>query len=807
MGHTVSSARTKRGGSEMVRKGLFMVVFATATLVVFVAVISPTAMAAAGWVTTQLTDNDYSNRVPGVSGDRVVWMAGELQAGVQDSNTLEVYTWKEGDSGPTQITHNLTPDYRPQVSGDRVVWVGFHGSYNATGALYTWESGDAAPTLIVDGLGQTPEYAISGDRVAWVDIPDYPGGYSAAEVYTWKVGDAAPTRVTDNAVPDGYVQVSGDRLVWAAGDMPGPGSPNGTGEIYTWKVGEAAPTRVTDNDHDDWCTMVSGDRLAWLGSADASSIDDVFTWKVGDAAPTRVTQGISASDLRVSGDRLAWRAPIGGPIDDNEVFTWQVGDPAPTRLTDDDGNDGFVGLSGNRLVWASWPHGSSEPCEIYTWRAGDVVPTQLTDTGVGRNWDATVSGERVVWSYLYGATSQIRTAVPAPGGVGNLVSPTHPDEATWYADSGPAFAWDAASDAISGVDGYSYVLDQDPGTVPDTEVDPTDAAVLGFAPWTDYPTGRYATVATGDVNNDGKADIVTANGGDSTVSVLLGKGDGSFQAKGDYATGPSARAVAVGEFNGDGKQDVATRNTDGHGLGSVSVLLGNGDGTFRAKVDYPTGGSGTDVAVGDFNGDGKQDLATSSPSGNVSVLLGNGDGTFRAKVDSVGAVGGTLAVGDFNGDGKQDLVVANDLMSNWTASVLLGKADGTFNAKVDYPTGPGPADVAVGDFNGDGKQDLATANGLFDFGGDTVDVLLGKGDGTFAGAITYATGLMPRSVAVADFNGDGKQDLVTANVDGGDVSVLGGVGDGTFAGAAAFSVGSGRPRSPSATLTRTAGLT
>jgi Bacterial Ig-like domain (group 3)/FG-GAP-like repeat len=289
-----------------------------------------------------------------------------------------------------------------------------------------------------------------------------------------------------------------------------------------------------------------------------------------------------------------------------------------------------------------------------------------------------------------------------------------------------------------------------------------------------YPGGFLATytaaVAVGDFNGDGKPDLVAVPSG---VSVLLGNGDGTFQSPVTYSTGSYTVSVATGDFNGDGKPDLAV-GTCGTTC-SVSVLLGNGDGTFRAHLDYATGIGPNSVSVGDFNGDGKLDLVTANiTSGTVSVLLGNGDGTFQAHIDYAAGSPNSVAVGDFNGDGKPDLVTVNEFSD--TISVFLGKGDGTFQAKSDYPAGSFLFWVAVGDFNGDGKLDVVVVN----FGGDTVSILLGNGDGTFRAPVASATGFGPRWVAVGDFNGDGKPDLVTANYGANTVSLLLGKGDGTF---------------------------
>jgi len=294
------------------------------------------------------------------------------------------------------------------------------------------------------------------------------------------------------------------------------------------------------------------------------------------------------------------------------------------------------------------------------------------------------------------------------------------------------------------------------------------------------------SVAVGDFNGDGKPDLAVASGFTNNVSILLGNGDGTFAAAVNYAVGSNSQSITVGDFNGDGKPDLAVTN---FGTNNVSILLGNGDGTFAAAVNYAAGVAPYSVAVGDFNGDGKPDLVVANVGGNVSVLLGNGDGTFAAAVSyAAGAVPVFVAVGDFNGDGKLDLVVANQNSNN--VSILLGNGDGTFAAAVNYAVANVSYSVAVGDFNGDGKLDLAVT----DNNSHSVSILLGNGDGTFAAAVSYAVAANPQSVVVSDFDGDGKLDLAVVNINSHNVSLLLGNGDGTFAAAVNYAVGTS-PRS------------
>jgi hypothetical protein len=303
-----------------------------------------------------------------------------------------------------------------------------------------------------------------------------------------------------------------------------------------------------------------------------------------------------------------------------------------------------------------------------------------------------------------------------------------------------------------------------------------------------YSTGASSvphSIAVGDFNGSGNADLAVADSGSNNLSVFLGNGDGTFQPAVNYGPGSEPYGIAAADFIGDGKLDLALPNFSS---GDVGMLMGNGDGTFQAAVTYGTGSQPSSVAVGDFNGDGKPDLALADNGSNAAtVLLGNGDGTFQPAVNySVGAYPFGIAVGDFNGDGTPDLVVAQIYGGQGgNLSVLLGKGDGTFQAAVNYRADQFPYSVAVGDFNGDGKLDLVAAN---DASGD-VSVLLGKGDGTFQPAVNYAAGSLPYSVAVGDFNGDGKLDLAVASSGSNSLSVLLGNGDGTFQPAVTYAAG------------------
>ncbi|MGO9924331.1 MAG: FG-GAP-like repeat-containing protein, partial [Isosphaeraceae bacterium] len=365
-----------------------------------------------------------------------------------------------------------------------------------------------------------------------------------------------------------------------------------------------------------------------------------------------------------------------------------------------------------------------------------------------------------------------------------------------------AGTYSVVNSGTSGVGNASLSISLTPASSPTQPIPVTGLPTQGGG---GYPVDQTIPIVTGDFTGNGILDIATPTG------LYLGLGDGAFQYPpislglpdlvSDYALLVNYTDIIADDFTGHGKLDLAL--TD-RATESVVILLGNGNGTFQPPMSFEAGFFPQSLVAGDFTGNGKLDLAVADLDdtdvygpgpGGVSILLGNGDGTFRPPTfDLAGNSPVSVIAGDFNGDGKLDLAVADDGDQNGSAnnpggvSVLLGNGNGTFQPAVTYGAGGGPASLVAGDFTGNGTLDLAVADPgdeVYGQGDDPggVYVLLGNGDGTFQTATVYASGggaTEPGSIVAGDFTGNGKLDLAVASDLFNELLILPGNGDGTF---------------------------
>lgn len=315
------------------------------------------------------------------------------------------------------------------------------------------------------------------------------------------------------------------------------------------------------------------------------------------------------------------------------------------------------------------------------------------------------------------------------------------------------------------------------------------SVLLGRGDGTFQPESRLTAgngpeeVTVADFNADGKPDLAVANIGSNDISVFLGVGDGTFSGASQIRVGSGPIGIVAADLNGDTRMDLAVANKNDR---DFSVLLGIGDGTF-AQARFPTGSEPGDIVTGDFNADGKPDVALTTFGIGLAVHLGNGDGTFGPEIRtlSTNMLSDTrLAAGDLNADGVPDLAVANYGFPD-DVSIFLGRGDGTFLPRVQYPVTDNVNDVALGDLDGDGVLDVAALSG------SSLSIRLGSGNGAFGPEKRFGAGGSARHLTLSELDGDGRLDVALTNQNDQLVVVLRGLGGGDFGPQERFRTGQG----------------
>ena len=545
-----------------------------------------------------------------------------------------------------------------------------------------------------------------------------------------------------------------------------------------------------------------------VGDVDGDGDADIVTAGRQDQALSVLSGdgagGFSAPTLFAVGRAEPWGVAI-ADVD---------GDGHPDLVSSNSGVDGSefppIELPGSVSVLRSDGQGGFEsPLQIDFEDPGRAHTVAIADLTADGHLDIAVTQTNAnVATVLVGdGTGGFDTRLVRPTGqqagpltVADVTGDGHPDVVTGNSESISILPSDGAGGigfpgrfAAGAVPFAVAAVDLDADTHADlltvNSVDGTVSVRLGDGTRSPATAGTHAvggnptSIATGDLNGDGHADAVTADFGGGTVSVLLGDGEGGFAASVAYGVGEgfqSPYAVALGDANGDGRLDVATANTNFENEG-ITVLLGDGAGGFGAATTYRAGpvrdNTPQGILMSDVTGDGHADIVTANiGSSSLSLLVGDGSGEFAPAQSLTAGVGPVMvATGDVDGDGRADLVSLDH--TGQSVSVLTGAGNGQFAAAQTYPicpdrsdllANPWPWGLALADVDGDGSPDIVTANTQ----NDTVSVLPNDGTGAFPRYFNFGAGARPGAVAVADIDGDGSADLVTANRENRDVSVL-----------------------------------
>ncbi|PYS72080.1 MAG: hypothetical protein DMF69_08600, partial [Acidobacteria bacterium] len=697
------------------------------------------------------------------------------------TGNFEIFSMNANGSAQTNLTNNAADEDSASWSPDGTK-IAFVSDRDGNLEIYVMNANGSGQTRLtnVAGTDESPAWSPDGTKLAFESERD-----GNREIYVMNANGTNQLRLTNNTTTDSAAAWSpdGTKLVFGS-------TRDGNYEIYSMDANGSNQVRLTNNIGGDTFPSFSpdGTQITFGGARDPQGDSEIFVMNANgsnetnisnvpsffDGQPTWQTQGalppvfdVTGQLTDVSGNGLAG------------ISVALTGPGGTTTSTDANGNYSFLNLqaAGNYVVTPSSSDFLFSPVNraFNNLSADHIARFVGTQSVVGINGTVTDSNNLPLNNVTVTLTKNgVAAGTVQTNVLGNYSFPNQTSGADYDVTPTGSF--------IPSTQSFGNLTNNVVANFKATPGIASQCSTVGFAANSTLAVGTNPSyVATGDLNGDGSLDLAVSNENTNNVSILLGAGNGTFNAPTNFPVGNRPQSVALGDLNGDGKLDLAVPNNNDN---NVSILLGTGTGSFGAATNFSVGTGPHPLAIADFNGDNKLDLAVPNQGANtVSILLGNGLGSFGAATDfAVGTAPRNVAVGDLNGDGKLDLATAN--INSGNVSILLGTGSGTFTGPTNFATAPQPAFVAVGRFNEDNNLDLAVPSANT----NQVSVLLGTGAGSF-GPVTNFAATKSKGAFVADTNGDSRLDLVLTN-DASSISILLGTGTGTFSSESSFAVGS-----------------